>query len=519
MVKKLFLAWVLIFNTACIAVGDTYSDDQFSEVFQGYIEINHGENIRDGTMRLYQLGAELQNPNILKDATIGAINMQDYELAYHIGNAWLEAGGGEEALAIITRIQISTNGIDAAMPYLARLAKEGSPESVYQIISEASGDQALAMINSHPPALRNVDFYAYLALIYINHNNFNFAKQAIEKGLSLLDDSTNLYLVMLYLADRSNESITSIEIIKELAIITDTNFATIVVLYEDWVSQNNAQPTLLPRKEDYIIDKDRVHYSHMRAGIYLLNHGNPEEALQEVDYVERNSPSWQNAVAIKVAALQILDDNDAILNFLKDEIDLATTESLPTIAQLYAEQLEEHNGVDVAHEFLHNLDNDNVDPELLYIKSIYAERAGEIKIAEDNLRKFIQAEPDNAEGYNALGYLFANHNYNLNEGLNLINHALSIEPNSAAIIDSHGWILYRLGYLEQARTRIEDSINLLGNEPHVEILAHYGEILWELGNQEHAIQVWSQAWKIDNTDETLINTVERYVRTQNLQIQ
>ena len=146
-------------------------------------------------------------------------------------------------------------------------------------------------------------------------------------------------------------------------------------------------------------------------------------------------------------------------------------------------------------------------PELLYDQALTAEKLERFDVMESNLQKLIQVKPDHAHAYNALGYSFAERNQRLPEAKKLIEKALELAPEDFYIIDSMGWVLYRMGDLKSAAQQLQRAWN---GRPDGEIGAHYGEVLWVLGERDEARRVWQEAHKVAPENETLIKTLKRF---------
>lgn len=146
-------------------------------------------------------------------------------------------------------------------------------------------------------------------------------------------------------------------------------------------------------------------------------------------------------------------------------------------------------------------------PELLYDYAMLAEKLGRFDILEKSLRKVIQIKPDHAHAYNALGYTFADRNERLQESYTLIEQALKLAPEDPFILDSMGWVLYRMGQNDTALTFLRRAHELRAD---AEIAAHYGEVLWVAGRQDEARKVWSVALKQSPTNELLLATVKKF---------
>jgi Flp pilus assembly protein TadD len=127
---------------------------------------------------------------------------------------------------------------------------------------------------------------------------------------------------------------------------------------------------------------------------------------------------------------------------------------------------------------------------------------------ESRLRRLIALRPDNPQAYNALGYSYADRNVRLPEARQLIEKALSLAPDDAAILDSMGWVLFRLGDLPDALSYLERSY---GKREDPEIAAHLGEVLWTLGRQDDARRLLEEAQRKFPANAVLSETVQRLV--------
>ena len=148
---------------------------------------------------------------------------------------------------------------------------------------------------------------------------------------------------------------------------------------------------------------------------------------------------------------------------------------------------------------------DNID--LLYEYAMLVEKNREFDAMEKALRRIIQIAPSNPQAYNALGYSFAERNIRLPEAYDLIKVALTLAPDDAFIMDSMGWVEFRLGRLEKAEELLRRAY---GMRPDPEIAVHLGEVLWLLGREDEAKKLWRFASGKDPKNESLKGTLERF---------
>jgi tetratricopeptide (TPR) repeat protein len=146
-------------------------------------------------------------------------------------------------------------------------------------------------------------------------------------------------------------------------------------------------------------------------------------------------------------------------------------------------------------------------PDLLYDLALTAEKVDRFDVMEQSLQKLIQAKPDHAHAHNALGFSFAERNVRLPEAKKLIERALELSPNDYFIIDSMGWVLYRMGDLKGAELHLRRAWN---GRADGEIGAHLGEVLWQLGQRDEAQRIWREAHKAAPENEALQKTLKRF---------
>ncbi len=152
------------------------------------------------------------------------------------------------------------------------------------------------------------------------------------------------------------------------------------------------------------------------------------------------------------------------------------------------------------------LENHADSVDLLYEHAMLAEKDGQFDLMERQLRKMMTLAPDNQHAYNALGYSLADRNQRLPEAYDLIKKALSLAPEDPYIMDSLGWVEFRMGRYEQAEATLRRAYGL---KPDPEIAAHLGEVLWVLGREEEARTLWRNANAKDPRNATLQGTLQR----------
>ena len=110
------------------------------------------------------------------------------------------------------------------------------------------------------------------------------------------------------------------------------------------------------------------------------------------------------------------------------------------------------------------------------------------------------------DAYNALGYALADRNLRLDEAYQLIRKASDLAPQDPFIMDSLGWVEFRLGRHTQAEQTLRRAFEIKSDP---EIAAHLGEVLWVQGREDEARQLWRDATAKDPKNTTLKDTLQR----------
>jgi tetratricopeptide (TPR) repeat protein len=135
-----------------------------------------------------------------------------------------------------------------------------------------------------------------------------------------------------------------------------------------------------------------------------------------------------------------------------------------------------------------------------------AEKMGRMDLLEADLKTVIKHDPTNADVLNALGYTLADRTNRYQEAHDYIKRALDLSPDNFYILDSMGWVLYRMGRLEESVQYLRRA-KALNDDP--EVSAHLSEVLWVKGDKEEAREVLDSALKTTPEDEKLLEVLKR----------
>ncbi|EAQ24570.1 tetratricopeptide repeat protein [Roseovarius sp. 217] len=133
-----------------------------------------------------------------------------------------------------------------------------------------------------------------------------------------------------------------------------------------------------------------------------------------------------------------------------------------------------------------------------YARAISHERLDNWPEAEADFRRALELNPDHPQVLNYLGYTMVEKHINLDEALNMIERAVAAQPESGYIVDSLGWVLYRLGRYEEAIVHMERAAELMPTDPVVN--DHLGDVLWAVGRQVEARFQWKRALSLNESE-------------------
>ena len=284
---------------------------------------------------------------------------------------------------------------------------------------------------------------------------------------------------------------------------------------------------LLSVQSNYLADAEKYFKQALNSDIknkepvYLYlgqiaeKNGNDADAISWYGSVQQpanNQITQQNdafldarlSMANVISRTQGTDEAIKMLDELENLSDAQLAQIITAESNLLAQAKRNQESYELLGKAVANMPNSN---ELIYDYAMAAERVQQFAVLETQLRKLIKAKPEFAQAYNALGYSFADRNVKLEEASKLIAKALELSPNDHYIMDSMGWVQYRLGNLDKAYEYLNRAFNL---QSDTEIAAHLGEVLWKQGKQDEAKKIWEDALKIAPENDVLIKTMKKF---------
>ena len=224
-------------------------------------------------------------------------------------------------------------------------------------------------------------------------------------------------------------------------------------------------------------------------------------AITEKDEIQRAN---EQVIRIYIDQQRYLEAATLIDQTLIDPINIAQQERLHVLKSMVLQQQGDSKG---AFNLLTQLLDQNPDSvELRYSRAMLAETENEFSQMETDLRHIISIRPDSALALNALGYTLADKTDRYREALQLIQQAHKLLPDDPAVLDSLGWVLYRMGRVQEAISHLRQAMIIL---PDAEVAAHLGEALWAAGDKTDAKKVFKEALDASPDHSTITETMKR----------
>jgi len=239
--------------------------------------------------------------------------------------------------------------------------------------------------------------------------------------------------------------------------------------------------------------------------------GSPNLALQAAQTWDSLSPA--NQTKPKEVLITLLALNNRWPDIVKPGIALLAQQTpaqqentLMQLQALLSKAKDESEALRAFYAIASTVKLSPKEPGLLYTYAMSAEKVGRIDVMEKTLREILRKSPNDANTLNALGYSLADRNVKLPEAFALVSKAHQLSPKDAFILDSLGWVNFRLGKNALALEQLQLAFNM---KPEADIAAHTGEVLWAMNRRDEAEEMWRQGQKLDANNATLKETLKR----------
>lgn len=404
------------------------------------------------------------------------------------------AGDPAQADLVVEHLAEVRTGADPANVYFARsqLAVQGRKlNEAFEFARRA------AELNPDRP-----EFLTWAGRVALNLDLQETGTEYIRRAWEIDPENHDLALGYADLLARAGDAEAARKVMREMPQSPDVMLSRI--LFEITAKNRDGALALLNEFESMKFeDADEKAFYQAQAAEALVLH---QQAIKYYSRVQNGDRVL--AASLRRAELVWLGGDEKSARETLEEIreqpsDLAVEQSWLTEARILRESGAKEESFEVLDQGIMQLPSSIA---LLYSHSLLAAELGRVDIAENDLRTILAAQPDNAAALNALGYTLADQTDRFEEAEALIRQAYILQPNEASIVDSMGWIAYRLGKNAEA---IEFLTRAWELDRNPEIAAHLGEVLWVSGQQDNALAIWRAGAEIDQSNYVLAETLRR----------
>lgn len=492
------------------------------------------------------LARSTRNPDLAERATKIAVFSRDDARALDAASLWVELKPASlDARQILAAMYIRQGNAAAALEHLKYvLTQDNSGDgSRFRVIANLLGreDDRRTALNVMEQLVAerpgDTDALVAYALLAMRAEDLDKARAAMDQLVERTDVNPNLALAYMAVLQKQEQGASGISFLEKALKRTPEEFG-LRLLYARMLAdaqryeQARLQFALLleqaPDNTDVLyalgllnlqagkVDAAEKNFRALlqfddhndEASFYLgqIEESRQRQAAALVHY--QAVKGGNNVFSARLRVISILAGQGKVDEALKA---LAATaadseEQKTQLTLLHAEILAGEKRYDEAMGVFDRALNGRYDMTLLYNRAMLAEQMGRIDLLENDLRTIIEREPENSQALNALGYTLADRTDRYAEAHEFIKRALAVSPNDFFILDSMGWVLYRLGRLEEAVPYLEKA-KKLRNDP--EVAAHLGEVLWMLGRKDDARQIWNTALEAHPKDTRILDAIKR----------
>ena len=248
----------------------------------------------------------------------------------------------------------------------------------------------------------------------------------------------------------------------------------------------------------------RVNDAQFFKALALIQLNDVSGALKALGAV---GPSTNYARALQEAAAILVSQGDiGAANAFFEEHRKVHTDGAELNFALHAETLQTLGSIEAESVLSRGISAFPTSTRLLFARANFRERAGFFDLAEADYRQILNLNPGDANALNALGYALTNNTDRFQEAAGLLEEAISKDPRNPAIIDSLGWVYFKLGKDRQAELLLKEAYK---QYPDPEVAAHLIELLWTQGREVEARDLIANQWRNSPNNEHLRETASR----------
>ncbi len=527
----------------------TLSEDVLYDILLGEIADERGQP-EVAVASLLRAAEKTRDPRLARRATHAAVQGKRYDDALKGASLWAQldpqSQEAQEASAIIHLERGALAEAQRDFEKMLALAKAGRDQDrAYRRIASVLGRQqkraaAIDMMQSLVDAdRRNPDAHLALAHLAVRTGNLEVALAAVTRALELRPDWEDAALFKAGVLVSQKDSVRAAAFYEEYLgkhpqmTRMRLNYARYLVDLKQWekarehflrvlkespedadtvyaVGLLSLQINRLEEAERYLEQALKLRPENDQVRIYLGQIAEDRKNYPRAQQWYREVSSADHHFDAQVRLGVVMGRQGDSAGARRHLQGIAAQNQNQRVQLLLAEEqvLREAKQYQDALELLNQgLQQIPGDKELLYARALIGEKLDMMELTEADLRAILKQDPDNAQALNALGYTLADRTDRYKEALELLERALALKPEDPFILDSMGWVQYRLGNHAEALKYLRRA---LGIRNDAEISAHLGEVLWVTGDRTQARSVWQKALEDTPDSEVLHGVIKKF---------
>ncbi len=508
---------------------------QYSLAYEAYMELSKRVHDPKFAEQAAKLALQIKDSRKTNDAVSMWINQEPKNVTARKLAALTALRGRDKNIAIkqLNALLIAEpdNFENALLELSSILQKENKEKFIYDVLESLS-----TKTSSHKAVI-----YFVQSLLSMQMKNNAQAENKVKQTLQLQPDWEHPLLIQAQLAFMANDynrvkSLLTAAVLKHpnnvpfkkmlaQTLIKTSDYESAAGLYESLINQN-------PKEGDnYIalalinleLNKDENAQTILKtlaeqsqwesaANFYLgkieEKHNNSAAAIVLFDKVTDQQLSLEAAISsinLLVKERQF-EQVDSRLSVLLQKYPQQKLRFVLMQASLYSQQNQQEKSFNLLSEMLLEFPDEK---DVLYTRALVAEHLGKMDVLETDLKKIIAKYPDDVDALNALGYKLLDDASRYHEAEKYLQHAIKLRPSEPAIMDSYGWLQFKIGKYPQALSYLQSAYD---KQNSGEIAAHLCEVLWSMGRKEDAQLVFDSALKVFPEDVDLMDFQQRFLK-------
>jgi tetratricopeptide (TPR) repeat protein len=508
---------------------------QYSLAYEAYMELSKRVHDSKFAEQAAKLALQIKDSRKTNDAVSMWINQEPKNVTARKLAALTALRGHDKNIAVKQLNALLTaepdNFENALLELSSILQKEGKEKFIYDVLESLS-----TKTNSNKAVI-----YFVQSLLSMQMKNNAQAENKVKQTLQIQPDWEHPLLIQAQLAFMANDfnrvkSLLTTAVLKHpnnvpfkkllaQTLIKTSDYESAAGLYESLINQN-------PKEGDnYIalalinleLNKDENAQTILKtlseqsqwesaANFYLgkieEKHNNSAAAVVLFDKVTDQQLSLEAAISsinLLVKERQF-EQVDSRLSVLLQKYPQQKLRFVLMQASLYSQQNQQEKSFNLLSEMLVEFPDEK---DVLYTRALVAEHLGKMEVLETDLKKIIAKYPDDVDALNALGYKLLDDASRYREAEKYLQHAIKLRPSEPAIMDSYGWLLFKIGKYPQALNYLQSAYE---KQNSGEIAAHLCEVLWSMGRKEEAQLVFDNALKVSPEDVDLMDFKQRFLK-------